>query len=354
MESKANKNSKEAKMPSFLTRIGAAYDSLWKAFIRPPRDLYTQEELGPVTFRINDEAFIRKDFQVTNIRGNRLECSLFGPLENWRVEERPCVVYLHGSSSSRVEALSVLRSLLPIGIIVCAFDFAGTGHSEGDYVSLGVNEPDDVEAVINHLRTSGKVTNIALWGRSMGAVAAIRYQLRDPCIFAVVADSPFASLTQLAEDFAQRQLGLSKSLISFFLKCLRRSIKKRLGFDVFENNPIDVVHECETPILFAVALGDDVTPKFHAETLFKRYGGDNKGLMYIDGDHNSRRATNFKAAVASFFVKRFKLHKDLSSGFPSRVHSIDQETPQFGAVASKRSTSTSNRETEDSNEESPI
>lgn len=42
--------------------------------------------------------------------------------------------------------------------------------SEGEYISLGWHEIDDVEIVVKYLRNTGKISNIGLWGRSMGAV----------------------------------------------------------------------------------------------------------------------------------------------------------------------------------------
>lgn len=59
------------------------------------------------------------------------------------------------------------------------FDFSGCGLSEGEYISLGVHESDDLEVVVNYLRNSGKVSQIGLWGRSMGAVTALLYGAKD-------------------------------------------------------------------------------------------------------------------------------------------------------------------------------
>jgi hypothetical protein len=49
-------------------------------------------------------------------------------------------------------------------------------QSEGKYVSLGYFEKDDLRVVVDHLRGSGTVSTIAVWGRSMGAVTGILYQ----------------------------------------------------------------------------------------------------------------------------------------------------------------------------------
>jgi pimeloyl-ACP methyl ester carboxylesterase len=107
----------------------------------------------------------------------------------------PCVIYLHGNCSSRIEALSAAQILLPMDITVFAFDFSGCGNSEGEWVTLGHKEQEDLQTVINHLRSIRTVSLIGLWGRSMGAVTSIFYTAKEPAaITAMVLDSPFSSL----------------------------------------------------------------------------------------------------------------------------------------------------------------
>lgn len=120
---------------SFLTKH---YDELWRSIIRPPRDNYSLSDLGPVEFEINDKIYKRTDFQLKNSRGLKLECSHFEPADDERVSEQlPCVIYLHGNCSSRLEALPAVNGLLPDNITVFCFDMAGSGLSEGEYISLG-------------------------------------------------------------------------------------------------------------------------------------------------------------------------------------------------------------------------
>jgi alpha/beta superfamily hydrolase len=60
----------------------------------------------------------------------------------------PCVIYLHGNASSRLEVLTYLKYLLPLNITVFAFDFTGSGNSDGKYISLGYHEREDLKIVI--------------------------------------------------------------------------------------------------------------------------------------------------------------------------------------------------------------
>ena len=49
-----------------------------------------------------------------------------------------------------------------MNITVFAFDFSGCGKSEGDYISLGWYEKEDLRIVVEYLRNSYKVSSIGI------------------------------------------------------------------------------------------------------------------------------------------------------------------------------------------------
>ena len=61
-----------------------------------------------------------------------------------------------------------------------SFDFSGSGISDGDFVSLGLNESEDLKIVLNHAKQELGYREIYLWGRSMGAVTALLYCQKYP------------------------------------------------------------------------------------------------------------------------------------------------------------------------------
>jgi hypothetical protein len=84
-------------------------------------------------------------------------------------------------------------------------DFGGCGMSEGEFISLGWWEREDLQSAIGHLRgLDGRVSTIGLWGRSMGAVTALLHGDRDPSIGSIVVDSPFSSLRTLASELVDQ------------------------------------------------------------------------------------------------------------------------------------------------------
>ena len=108
-----------------------------------------------------------------------LRCSHFQPAESTdeqdvldvqklrpKKDPFPCVIYCHGNAGSRVDALPLLPILLPHGVSVCSFDFSGAGQSEGQYLSLGYFEREDLRTVVEFLKSSQRVSRIGLWGHS--------------------------------------------------------------------------------------------------------------------------------------------------------------------------------------------
>merc|ERR1719401_1727904 len=187
---------------SWFGRISDTYNMLWKMVIRPPRDVYDLEELGPVRFRLGRRVYERRDLQLRGGRG-LLECSHFFPSKAPEYK-RPCVVYLHGNCSSRLEAFDVLPVLLPRDITIFCLDLSGSGRSDGEYISLGYHEEKDLAVALEYLRSLPFVSSIGLWGRSMGATTSILRAAEDQELAACVLDSGFRGLRAVAEELVNR------------------------------------------------------------------------------------------------------------------------------------------------------
>ncbi|KAA3490206.1 Alpha/beta-Hydrolases superfamily protein isoform 1 [Gossypium australe] len=163
---------------------------------------------------------------LTNARGHKLRCSHYMPSPFPEETPLPCVIYCHGNSGCRADANEAAVILLPSNITVFTLDFSGSGLSDGDYVSLGWHERDDLKIVVSYLRSERQISRIGLWGRSMGAVTRhsllsqtgcvskplfgmlillmmllryvfLLYGAEDPSIAGMVLDSAFSNLFDL-------------------------------------------------------------------------------------------------------------------------------------------------------------
>lgn len=216
----------------------------------------------------------------------------------------PCVVFLHGNSSCRLEAIPLVPLLLPLSISVFCFDFSGCGLSEGDYISLGWHERDDLAVCMALLRATGRVSAIALWGRSMGAFTALLHADRDPSIAGLVLDSPFTSLALVAEELAHGYARVPTWMVRAVLAVVRNVIRAKAGFDIDDLKAAEHVSRSFSPALFIAAEGDDFVLPHHARELHEAYQGE-KELHLVPGDHNSARPEACRRKAALFLCRAF-------------------------------------------------
>ena len=281
-----------------------SYETLWKFIIRPPRDEYEEELLGNFVFTYRDKQYQRKDYDLISSEGYIMKCSFIEPTDKYRPTfEMPVVLYLHGNSSSRLEGLNNLEVLLKNNINLFVIDFPGCGLSEGEYISLGYHEKNDVKIIVDFIENLPGVSKIGIWGRSMGAATTLLYTYKDPRISAICIDSPFENFKRLAEELVIKQIKLPKFIIDGALKIVQGTVKKKNGLDIYKLKPLENVSNTFQPALFIHAINDELINVEHSINLFNNYGGP-KSLKCCDkGGHNSRRPKIIKKEIGDFFYK---------------------------------------------------
>ena len=317
----------------FFGALWEAYDSVLRLIIRPPRARYDLGELGPAAFRFRGARVERVDFELRNARGLKLRCSRWLPRrdrdldgdaeggapakrgsfvadffeDNWplsdserrRRDAMPTVIYCHGNASCRVEALQALPVCLSLGLSVVALDTAGSGKSEGKFVSLGFFEQSDVAAVDEHLRSACRVDRVALWGRSMGAATCLLYASRlGPETAAVVADSSFMDLRALCRDLARNIApSVPTNLIDSAVARVASSVDYYAHFHLDDVSPAGAVKTCGAPTLLVHGAKDSFIPPAHAKALFEAFGADDVALVLDEGAHASPRGAKAVEAI---------------------------------------------------------
>ncbi len=125
---------------------------------------------------------------------------------------------MHGNAGNKTEAYDLIDLLAPNGISLFTFDFSGCGNSEGEWVTLGWKEKQDLEAVISHLHSLGTVSKIGLWGRSMGAATSIMYMSENnDKISAAILDSSFSSFETIVNSLAEEKFGLPAPIVQMLM-----------------------------------------------------------------------------------------------------------------------------------------
>lgn len=66
-------------------KIEISYSALWKSIIRPPRDEYSEDQLGDNVFIFRDRTYLRKDYKIINKYGHIIKASFVEPDDESRV-----------------------------------------------------------------------------------------------------------------------------------------------------------------------------------------------------------------------------------------------------------------------------
>lgn len=277
--------------------------------VRPPRvTSYTESDLLFKSATISGKPCVREDFDVPNPKDLKMKCSFYYINDS---APHPTVIYLHGNASYRGEGASHSEQLLANGFNILVFDFIGCGKSDGEFISLGANEQHDVQPLIDHLKGTKRVTKIFLYGWSMGAATALLYigNAPDPVVAGVVADSAFASFSELFKDIAG-SFGVPSGVEGVIFELVAPTIHKQYGFDLKQLNPITGLDKVKLPALFIHAENDKLIPARHSKMISDVYGGAKELINFtgypIENAHNAPRPKEVESKVIAFLLAHSK------------------------------------------------
>ena len=215
------------------------------------------------------------------------------------------IIMVHGNGHNRndpeIGMLDIAARLVEHDFNVLMFDLHGFGESDGNTVSGGYYEKEDVKGAVAYISERG-FNNIGVLGFSLGAVASLLAAAEDEQIDAVVADSSFADLNDIMEpEFAKRT-----KAPKFFLRPILYMIKLMFGVDFAAIRPVEAVPEiAPRPVLFIHGGLDDMIPPEHARRLYEASASPDNLLWLVPECGHTRafqeRPEEFISWVTSFF-----------------------------------------------------
>lgn len=235
------------------------------------------------------------------------------------------VVLCHGLMCDK-EDEAFLRNLFPRGVYnIMSFDFRAHGENrKGQVCTLGKDESFDVIAAGKFLKQHSAVKNLPLYvyGFSMGAVAAIEAQSKEPDLFhAMILDCPFDSSTNVLKrglenlkvslfgykiDLPGKQL-LEKysfhpyvqSFVRALLKAIANLDARDIPLRVPPFSPAISAEKIKVPILFIHCKKDEKVPIEAVTKVYSSVASEYKILWLTNGSkhfgsyfHNPERYTD--------------------------------------------------------------
>ncbi|MBM3265584.1 MAG: alpha/beta hydrolase, partial [candidate division Zixibacteria bacterium] len=140
------------------------------------------------------------------------------------------VVYCHGLFNERSELLDQAVYMHRNGFRGLLFDFRRHGKSDGDLITFGYFERQDVEAALGYVTsTKGETGPIILWGISMGAANALLAGAEQSSVGAIIAESSFYSARETLGQDLKRMFRLPTFP---FAGLIERITEWRTGIDL--------------------------------------------------------------------------------------------------------------------------
>ena len=229
-------------------------------------------------------------------------------LAGWYIpsRNRAAIILCHGLGTNRADMLPQAVLLAEHGYGSLLFDFRAHGESEGEMVTYGYAETDDVLAAVDYLLSRPDVDpqRIGILGGSLGAATALRAAARSIHLKAVVAESAFTSL----EDELASSFTVFSGLPAFPFAPLTVAFAQwQTGLRISEVRPIDDIPSiAPRPVFIIHGTDDDTIPAEQGLRLYEA-AGEPKELWMVDGmGHESavnRFPDEYEKRVIGFFDK---------------------------------------------------
>ena len=216
-------------------------------------------------------------FDGLTLRGRYYELTPDAPIE----------IMMHGYQGNLERDLSggIFRAM-NIGHSVLLYDHRGSGLSDGNTMTFGINESRDCRRWIDYvLKNINPNAQIILSGVSMGAATAMitsGYDDLPENVVGIVADCGYTSAEDIIKKVV-REMKLPPNLLYPFIKL---GAKLFGGFDLDEFSPIEQVKKSKIPTIFVHGDIDGYVPMEMSERNYEACSAKHKKLVIIKGaDH---------------------------------------------------------------------
>ena len=222
----------------------------------------------------------------------------------------PTLIFVHGIGSIRTgdNATDLAARLVGRGFSVLMFDLRAHGSSEGDKVFGGQYERQDVLGAFDYLVGRGVApSRIGVLANSMGAGASVLALSDEPAIRALVADSSYASASDLIAHEISRKTIIPKWVAPVFVPGAKFLASLFFDIDVGALVPEKAVADLDYPILIVHGTADTRIPVDHGVRLHMASHPESVLWMVADVDHVDAFITypeQYVEKVASYFNAR--------------------------------------------------
>jgi dipeptidyl aminopeptidase/acylaminoacyl peptidase len=263
--------------------------------ITAPMETRKLPEENPSNFNLPYE-----DVEITSPDGLKL-AGWFVPSQNGAV-----IIMQHGYKSTRKELLNEAEMMYRHGYGILLTTVRAHDHSDGEMITFGMKEIDDLEAWYQYLVTRNDIDpeKIGMLGNSYGGMLAIQFTAHNKKIKAVVADCAFSSLNDTVETSVEYFTDLPAfpfaPLIVFWAE-------RETGFKTEDIDATKWIAQISPRPVFLMQGGADVVISADSGQRLYDAAGEPKELWFAPElghvGFDKERAAEFEQRVSKFFDK---------------------------------------------------
>ena len=247
-------------------------------------------------------------------------------LRGWFIPANPksTVIFCHGHAGSMDPDVAYAPWFHTAGFSVLMFDFRAHGRSEGDRVSMGYFERQDLLGAVDYLRGRG-IMEVGVMGFSMGGAVGITTAAQCEAIRAITSDGGFAHLESAVAGW-----GLERGLPRWLALPLARLIITvagwRMGVRLAEANPLHwVAHIAPRAVLFVHGDRDPFVTVADVEALYTRAGEPKELWRVAEAGHrrvDRLRPEEYRKRIIGFFERHLSGTASITEYSPDNLHSV--------------------------------
>ena len=232
-------------------------------------------------------------------------------LRGWyipRPDSNRTVIICSGANGSMDADLITAPWLHASGLNVLLFDWRGHGRSEGQLVTLGLNERYDLLAAVEFAKSKG-AQRIGVLGFSMGGTVALSTAGACLDINAVAVDSAFVhTVSAVAGAMQERHMPEQAAYLLARLFLLTASL--RYGFNLFAVEPLKAIERiAPRPVLLMYGERDLCVPALEVKLLYQRAREPKQLWQVPEAAHRNLqlyRAEEYRQKIVAFFEQNLR------------------------------------------------
>jgi uncharacterized protein len=218
------------------------------------------------------------------------------------------VVLMHGLRGNRLGLLDRIRFLNKNGYGVLAFDFQGSGESNGEKLTFGYLESRDAVASINFIKQKLPNEKIGVIGISMGG-AAFLLAKEQPKVDSLILEMVYPTIQKAVEN--RLNMWLFKGA-DIFTPLMTWQFPTRLGVSADQLRPLDNMPKVKIPVQIIAGEKDVHTTLEESKQLFEAANQPKEMWIVPNAEHGDLHQVSpkdYEQKVLQFFAQTLRGEK---------------------------------------------